>query len=155
MTTTEKIAYKNQLKDFCIAILQKRIDTSRHAINTAQESSNNEEKSSAGDKYETGRAMAHLEKDMHARQLAANTEELAKLHAVDVNRIYSGAVQGALVSCPGTSFFIIAGIGVHKILGKTIIFLSPFAPLARSLLSKQQGDQFLFREANKTITEIY
>jgi hypothetical protein len=39
-------------------------------MESAQQSANSEEKSSAGDKYETSRAMGHLEKDMHARQLA-------------------------------------------------------------------------------------
>lgn len=36
----------------------------------AQEAANSESKSSAGDKYETGRAMAQLERDRHAQLLA-------------------------------------------------------------------------------------
>ena len=35
----------------------------------AQESANAEEKSSAGDKYETGRAMMQIERDKAAQQL--------------------------------------------------------------------------------------
>ena len=57
---------KKQLYDLCQAVVQQRIDTARHAMTAAQESANEEGKSSAGDKYETGRAMAQIERDRHA-----------------------------------------------------------------------------------------
>ena len=47
--------------------LDQRMQTSLDAMNAAQESANGESKSSAGDKYETSRAMGHLDRDMHAR----------------------------------------------------------------------------------------
>ena len=77
MTDHEKIAFKNKLKEFCQSLIAQRIDAVKININQAQEAANNEEKSSAGDKYETSRAMNQLERDMHSRQMAESIKELA------------------------------------------------------------------------------
>ena len=45
-------------------MIKQRIAAATLAIENAQSAANAEEKSSAGDKYETSRAMSHLEKDM-------------------------------------------------------------------------------------------
>ena len=69
MTAADKILFKNNLKQFCQHTIEQRIAAAKEIIQNVQEAANNEEKSSAGDKYETGRAMGHLQKDMHSRQL--------------------------------------------------------------------------------------
>ena len=95
MTETEKIVFKNKLKHFCTSIIEQRVEAAKRAIASAQQSANSEQKSSVGDKYETARAMAHLEKDMNARQLAENLKELAILHSVNTDKIYMAAEAGA------------------------------------------------------------
>ena len=125
------------------------------AMNNAQEAANNEEKSSAGDKYETARAMGHLEKDMHARQLAEHAKELGMLNTIDINRIYEIASTGALIQCTSLLFFIAAGLGKQIVEGRTVIFLSPHAPLVKMLQGKKAGDQFLFNNKQVEIIEIF
>src|ERR1700736_1647953 len=78
----ERLAFKNRLKQWGLDLIGERMAAAKEAMEQAQEAANSEEKSSAGDKYETGRAMGHLQKDMHARQLAESVKELATLHAV-------------------------------------------------------------------------
>jgi hypothetical protein len=151
----EKIAFKQQLKQFARAIIEERMAASEKAMGNAQEAANNEEKSSAGDKYETARAMGHLEKDMHARQLAEHMKDLNKLIGIDVNTLSTSAVAGALIQCDTIYFFIAAGLGKQDVAGKQVIFLSPQAPLVRSLQGKKVGDQFLFNGQQITITNIY
>jgi hypothetical protein len=51
-------------------VVHQRIASAEEAIRMAQESANQEGKSSAGDKYETGRAMAQLEIEKASGQLA-------------------------------------------------------------------------------------
>src|SRR5580693_2338076 len=97
MDNTEKIAFKQRLKRWALDGIGQRIAASRAAIDQAQQAANQEEKSSAGDKYETGRAMGHLQKDMHARQLAESMRELASLHAVNADTLYTIAGPGALL----------------------------------------------------------
>lgn len=155
MTTQQKISFKSKLKHFSEALIQQRIEAVRSSMDDAQKAANNEEKSSAGDKYETSRAMNHLEKDMQARQLAENLKELANLHTVDVGTIYSKGIAGAFIQCEDVSFFVVAGLGRQIIESGTIYFLSPNAPLARILQDKKVGDSFLFNTVQRNILDLY
>lgn len=155
MTHQEIIAFKTMLKKAGELLITERIAMTKSAIDNAQEAANSEDKSSAGDKYETGRAMGHLEKDMYARQLAENIKELDKLQKVNTDIIYTAAQTGAFVRCPTHSFFIAAGLGKQVIDNETIFFLSPDAPLAKLLLHKKAGDNFVFNKMDTVILEIY
>jgi transcription elongation GreA/GreB family factor len=155
MTRQELIAFKTRLKKAAELLITERIAMAKSAVDSAQEAANSEDKSSAGDKYETGRAMGHLEKDMFARQLAENIRELDKLQKVNTDTIHTTAQTGALVRCRAYSFFIAAGLGKQVIDDQTIFFLSPDAPLSKLLLHKKEGDSFLFSKMDMLILEIY
>ncbi len=155
MTQGELITFKSKLKKAGEQLITERIAMTKQAINNAQEAANSEDKSSAGDKYETGRAMGHLEKDMYARQLAENIKELDKLQKVSTDAIYTTAQTGAFVRCADYSFFIAAGLGKQQIDEQLIFFLSPDSPLAKLLLHKKTGDSFLFNKMDTVILEIY
>jgi len=155
MKAIDKIQFKNLLKDFCRRAIEQRMAAAKEAIQNAQEAANNEEKSSAGDKYETARAMGHLQKDMHARQLSEYVKEMSNLLAVNADVIYDHAAAGAFIETDQTSFFIAAGLGKQTIDGKQIFFLSPNAPLALMLQNKKQGDSFVFNKSNIVITELF
>ena len=135
-------------------MIGERISITKMAIGNAQQAANNEEKSSAGDKYETGRAMNHLERDMHTRQLAEHLKELAMLREINTDIIYSASTAGALIQCKQESFFIAAGLGKQIVDGQPIFFLSPYAPLAKLLLHKKAGDHFLFSGRDVEIREV-
>lgn len=155
MTEPEKIALKNKLKLAGQQVIGQRIAAAKALINNAQEAANNEEKSSAGDKYETARAMNQLEKEMHTKQLAQHNNELALLNGVKTDVIYSAVTTGACIESGGMIFFIAAGLGKQTIEGELIIFLSPQAPLAKQLQHKKAGDHFVFNGKEITITAIY
>ncbi|MCF6407113.1 hypothetical protein L3C95_29730 [Chitinophaga filiformis] len=155
MTRQDMIAFKSRLKKAGEAMIEERITMAKSAVDSAQEAANNEDKSSAGDKYETGRAMGHLEKDMYARQLAEIIRELDKLQKVNTDIIYTTAQTGALVRCQQHSFFIAAGLGKQVIDDQIIFFLSPDAPLAKLLFQKKVGDGFLFNKMDMLILEVY
>lgn len=155
MDNTQKLALKAALKQFGLHLITRRIEASRLAADQAQAAANQEEKSSAGDKYETGRAMGHLQKDMHTRQQAEHTQEHTALHLVRTDILYSSATTGAFVQCPGIAFFIAAGLGKQTVDGHTIFFLSPAAPLAKALQNKKVGDSFTFNARTLTIEDIF
>ena len=155
MTNQQKIIFKNKLKLICYEIIQQRINGARTAIDNAQQTANSEEKSSAGDKYETSRAMSHLEKDMHARQLSENVKELATLHVINVDAVYDRGAPGAFFQCAGSSFFIAAGLGKLIVEGNPIFFISPHAPLAKILQDKKAGDRFLLKGVETNILDVY
>jgi transcription elongation GreA/GreB family factor len=151
----EKIEYKKRLHQYCMAIIQQRINATLQAMQNAQAAANSEEKSSAGDKYETSRAMSHLEKDMHARQLAANQNELAALLAVDTNSIHASVTTGSIVTCNNVTFYIAAGLGKISFENDTVYILSPNAPVAKSLLNKVIGNRVNFNNKEIIIEAIF
>lgn len=155
MTDTEKIAFKNNLRRWALDHIGQRITAAREVIDQAQQAANNEEKSSAGDKYETGRAMGHLQQEMYARQLTEYVKELAILHAVKTETLFSEGNPGAFLQGENLAFFIAAGLGKQVIEGQTIFFLSPQAPLAKLLQNKKPGDHITFNNINTTIQEVF
>ena len=73
---------KPALHALCHAFIEQRIAAARTAMQAAQESSSSETKSSAGDKYETGREMANAERDRnaaHMQQAQQLQAELARI----------------------------------------------------------------------------
>jgi transcription elongation GreA/GreB family factor len=150
----ERIVFKILLKQHCEKIFTQRIAATQQAMDNAQAAANQEGKSSAGDKYETARAMSHLEKDMHARQLLANQRDLLALGSINVQTIYTSVRPGSFVQTETFSFFIAAGLGKQEVDGKTIVFLSPVSPLAQQMMHKKAGDEFDFKGRN-SIVEVY
>jgi len=155
MTTAEKIGFKQSLKQAGLAVIEQRMAVAQTQMDEAQQAANGEEKSSAGDKYETARAMGHLQKDMHARQLAEQARERAALQTIPVDTVMSAAGPGAYVQCEKAAFFIAAGLGKQVIDGKTIFFLSPQAPLAALLQNKKPSDHFVFNQTRTIIVDVF
>lgn len=152
---TEKLAYKKRLHQHCVEIIKARIAAIAEAMSSAQVAANSEEKSSAGDKYETSRAMSHLEKDMQARQLAANQNELAALLAIDCNKLHTSVAAGSIVCLPDFNFFIAAGLGKITFESAIVYLISPNAPVAKSLLNKLAGNKIMFINNELFITDIF
>ena len=155
MTKAEKISFKQKLKQAGLAVIEQRMAAAQQLMQEAQESANQEGKSSAGDKYETARAMGHLQKDMYARQFTEQAKERAALQAVNVDSLFELVTTGAYVQSEKTAFFIAAGLGKQEIDGQTIFFLSPQAPLALLMQHKKAGDHFVFNNTHTIIVELY
>jgi len=155
MTADKKTAFKKELHQLAIEIIRKRSAEAKQAMENAQAAANSEEKSSAGDKYETSRAMSQLEKDMHAKQLAANNQELSALLAINCEKLYDIVAIGSVVVCNELSFFIACGLGKISVGATDIYFLSPTAPVAKLLYNKVAGDTISFNNRQLTIQELY
>jgi transcription elongation GreA/GreB family factor len=155
LSQEEKIKLKQELKEICTHLLEERIQTASDAMKQAQESANNAEKNSAGDKYETARAMGQLDRDMNAKQFEEGKREFTMLQSIDSGKLYDHVTNGAFVICKKNMFFVATGLGsiTHK--GKTIILLSPKAPLSIAMIQKKAGDSFTFNGTNFEIKEVF
>ena len=155
LSTQEKIQWKQQLLDACSATLRTRIDVAAAAMQSAQESANSEDKSSAGDKYETGRAMSQLDRDMNARQLEEAKAALVLAEKINVTQLYDKVAKGAVALSDGLVFFVGVGLGLREVEGRQVVFLSPSAPLAMELLNKKKGDFVLFKGKKVLLTDVF
>jgi hypothetical protein len=144
---------KENIWEMCRQTLMKRIATAEQAMKEAQEGSNSEDKSSAGDKYETARAMGQLDRDMNARQLVQVRKELTDLQKIDLQPSLK-ARTGSLITCNTAVYFIAVGLGPILVDGKTVIVLSPQSPLAKLMIGKTEGEQFPFNQGHITIQKI-
>lgn len=155
MNDKEKIALKIKFKEIASEILQKRIDTSFTAMKEAQMSANEEGKSSVGDKYETSRAMAQIDRDIHARQLENAKRDLNFIHQVDVTMFYNQVEIGAFVDSGNGKYFFLTGLGLVEIGIEKIIFLSINSPIGRNFLGKKKGDKVNFNGMEILIKELF
>jgi hypothetical protein len=155
MNRQEKINFKKSLQTKCIEVIEERISLSYTLIENAQSAANAEEKSSAGDKYETGRAMNQLEKEMYTKQWLANKRELATIHSIGFDEIHLAPKGGSIVKSKEFCFFILAGLGKITVAGEIVFCLSPFAPFAQILMDKKIGDVVIFNKREIIISDIY
>jgi hypothetical protein len=138
----------------CMEYATQRIDTARMALTYAQESANAEEKSSAGDKYETGRAMAHLEREKALEQLNEATKLKSALEKVSMNNISDRVSLGSIVFTDTSNFYLSISAGKLISHGVEFLTLTPASPLGILLMGRQKGDQFNFNKQTLIIREI-
>jgi hypothetical protein len=155
LSPAQKLLFKQKLKSACEEILRQRISTATQAMQQAQESANSDEKSSAGDKHETGRAMGQIDRDMNARQLEEAKRELEIIHTISTEAIHQKAGIGSVVECADFTFFISLGLGTTSVDEKKIIFLSPAAPIAKLISGKANGEKFSMNGKVTVIKNIF
>lgn len=145
---------KQTLYDLCLAFVNQRIENAQQALNDAQASANAEEKSSAGDKYETGRAMAHLEREKSARQLNEALKLKATLDKINPTITTHQIGLGSAVITNGGNFYVAISAGKLTVSDIEIIAISPVSPIGAVLMTKKVGDQFTFNKRSVVIQNI-
>lgn len=139
----------------CQEFVKQRIVAARTAMRAAQESSNSETKSSAGDKYETGREMANQERDRNAAQLYEAQQLLAVLQKIQPELPCDAVRLGALVRTSLGLFYL--GIGAGKLYttgGQEFLAVSSAAPVAVALSGKRAGDEVVFNGKVVRVEEV-
>lgn len=144
---------KTKLLATCREMIGQRIQRAREAMDFAQESANQETKSSAGDKYETGRAMMQRERDQAAAQLA---EANRLLQALDQLPAAGGALveAGSLVETNRGLFLLGIPLGQVKSEGSNCFAISAASPIGQELLGRSPGDTFDFRGMDYQILAV-
>jgi hypothetical protein len=133
---------KRELHNLCINYVQNRIDTVKQAIKATQQAANEETKSSAGDKYETGRAMMQQETDRNQAQLNAANKLMVALNQINGNTISKTAEAGSLVITNNGKFYIAISAGTLVINGETFFVVSPASPIGMNLKGQKVGYEF-------------
>ncbi|MBD2724160.1 3-oxoacyl-ACP synthase [Hymenobacter armeniacus] len=133
---------KPVLHALCQTFIEQRIDAARTAMQAAQESSSSETKSSAGDKYETGREMANAERDRNAAQMQQAKQLQAELARINPELPCDTVRPGALVTTSLGQFYI--SISAGRLEGTEVFAVSPAAPVAVALKGLRVGEQAMF-----------
>jgi transcription elongation GreA/GreB family factor len=134
--------------------LQEKINAAWTAMSAAQESANEQGKSSMGDKYETSRSMGQLDRDMHARQYEQARQERVVLERIRFGDVAERIALGSLVETSSGWFFISVSLGVVSFEGQKIMAVSPASPVGMSLVGKKKGDRFVFMNKEQQIMHL-
>jgi hypothetical protein len=143
---------KPTLHAACQAFIEQRIAAARTAMQAAQESSNSETKSSAGDKYETGREMANAERDRNAAQLQQARQLQAELARINPELPCDTVRPGALVSTSMGRFYI--SISAGQLPEHNVFAVSAAAPVAVALKGLRAGEAAVFNGKTVQITAV-
>ena len=136
---------KRQLFDFCKDFADKRVSRIRKEMADFKESLDDETKSSAGDKYETGRAMLQLELEKSGVQLAEAENIKTQANFVGL---------GNLVKTTKANYFLAISAGEFKGDGISVYCISSETPIGKLLFTKQVNDVVSFNDNEIKILEI-
>lgn len=148
MTAKEKLI--KRLND----IIDHRIDEANASIIATRESRDSETKSSAGDKYETGRAMAQIELDKYQDQLDKAVKMKNALAQIEPKKKGARVEFGSLVISNQGNYFISVGLGLIETNGEKYFAISLASPIGKLCEGKSVGDTFAFRDKTFKIIEI-
>lgn len=149
------IALKKKLYECCKSFIQEKVDRSQKAIQDIQNVANQETKSSAGDKYETGRAMMHLEKDKHSAQLAETLKLKQTLHLVNPDTNSELVGLGSLVYTSIGKFYIAISAEKYTVDQQEIHCISLASPIGQALSGHSMGAELNFRNNTIKITAVF
>lgn len=135
---------KPRLHAACQAFLAERIDAARTAMQAAQDSAHSETKSSAGDKYETGREMASQERERNAAQLHQAQQLQAELARINPELSCDTVRPGALVHTTLGWFYLSISAGRLAVAEAEVVAVSAAAPVAVALKGKRAGEEVWF-----------
>jgi len=143
---------KTDVFEACLQLVHERLDNLKSTLDQKQEGLGNETKSSAGDKYETGRAMLHLEIEKLKSQQAEWLEMLKKLNSLDLSE-KNQVEEGALIKTNDQMFFLAVGLGKVLLGNQAVFCLSPDSPLGIEF-RKSKKTSFVFRGKTFLIQEL-
>lgn len=133
--------------------ITEKIQSFEHLIAETR-ASNNDTKSSMGDKYETGREMLQQEINNLQRQLNEALNQQSILQKI-TSEPSSKVQNGALVKTNKGLFYIAASIGEIVVDNQKIMTVSVESPLIKAMMGLQSGQNFSINNINQTIEEIW
>lgn len=145
---------KCRLYDLCIQYAENKLKIISSAIKDARDSANDDNKSSAGDKHETGRSMAQLEQEKLSFQLMEAEKLVQVMGHLERGKSSSLASSGSLVFTDGGNYYISISAGKIHVDGETYFAVSPQSPIGLILAGLKEGDVFKFNGRAFSIKKI-
>jgi len=145
---------KERLFAHCRENVNQRIIRIKEEISVSRMSANEETKSSAGNKYETGRAMAQMEVERNMVQLKEAEKLQSALQSIIPNPISDVVVPGSLVTTTQGVFYIAISLGIVKLGQQNYFVVSGDSPIGKLLMGKTVRDSFQWNGKEYVIEQI-
>ena len=132
---------KEKIVEKAKEILEGKIAEIEKAIFNVQNAANEESKSSMGDKYETGRAMAQNDRAMLEVQKGEFLNDKSVLENINFNQVSKNIRPGSIVETSIGIFLLSISLGKIVLDGKSIMLISVKSPIGTLLLGKNKSDK--------------
>ena len=116
--------------------------------------SNNETKSSMGDKFETSREMVQQEINNLQIQLNENLNARNSLKIINT-KLHQMIGLGSLVETNNGLFYIAVSLGEIKLNDKKIFVISTESPLGKLLFGKKKGEEIILNNTKQIIQNLW
>lgn len=146
--------FKENIHDRCLQLVGEKLNLLLQKQQDLAASVADETKSTAGDKYETARAMLHIEQEQLARQIAELKAQLFSLNLIDPGTTTQRITLGSLVCANDHYYYLSTALGKLQFEGKTIYTLSLQSPLGAQLKGLSAGDTLVVNGKKLTITTV-
>lgn len=146
--------FKAAIYDACLKFIEGRIETAETALAQAQEASNDDTKSSAGDKFETTREMMQQDIFRNKKLLADAQQNLGLLKSIADAPIAELVKNGSLVETNHGLFYLSISAGQLKVFDKTVFAISAASPVGQLMLGKRVSETFTFNQKEYTVLNV-
>ncbi|NQX37639.1 hypothetical protein SAMN05421820_103366 [Pedobacter steynii] len=145
---------KEKLYLLCLSFVEQRIQTAETALEQSREASNDDTKSSAGDKFETTREMMAQDISRSKSLLMDAQQNLQLLNAIKDTPENDRVRNGNLAYTSQGAFYISISAGQLHLDGESIFAISAASPIGKLLIGKQKGDTFAFNGKDYLLNNI-
>ena len=135
--------------------VNKRVSGLEKALDSSRAEMVSESKSTAGDKHETGRAMAQLEQEKLGRQVLSARELQQAIAQIKTGETHSEIRYGSLVKTSNGWFFFSVGIGKLTVENESVFCLTMTSPLGNALRGKKAEDSIVFNGKEIRIESVF
>lgn len=145
---------KVEIHETILKLLTNSIVHATKDYELAKESRDSDTKSSAGDKFETGREMMQREMDKISASIDQSKNQLNFLSKINLNRPYSIVDIGCLIITDQDIYYISIGLGKVEINAEIIYAISLDSPIGQLFKGKRVGDILEFRGKTLKINHL-
>lgn len=139
----------------CLRFIEGRIETAETALAQAQEASNDDTKSSAGDKFETTREMMQQDISRNKKLLADAQQSLGLLKSLADVPVSDIVKNGSLVETNQGLFFLSISAGQLSVLGQSVFAISAASPVGQLMSGKRVSETFTFNQKEYTVLHVF
>ena len=148
------LAFKKQLHTQLVQLLDEKIKEVQTAMVEVSESMKNDTKSSAGDKFETGREMMQIELNNNQQQLNKFLKLKNDVSQIDPEITLSTVSFGSLVHTSLGIYFFSVALGKVMAADASCYALSMASPVGQALMDKRVGEKVEFQGREISILKI-
>lgn len=145
---------KKTLFNHCKTHLEKKMKVLRQLKKNLQKDLTYETKSSAGDKYETARAMIQLENEKLSTQIHEIELNYQKLNTIKDFQTSKSISLGSIIFTDKANYFVAIAADFFEVNSKVFYCISSQSPIGKLLIGKKINESIMFNDVQSTILEI-